>query len=269
MPNGIKASENEVREILILDGIIYENGTVTASDPWYRRVEFKDENPDLLTQNDIGDYFIVLLDSERNVLSKMGFNVSFWYVDINNMSQVHHTNETPFLFTIEFLSNTRYVEVLDKNDTMVLSRVVSLHAPTVEIIYPNGGENLSLNKEYTITWTAQDLDGDTLEYNVYCKHGSSNEPTSWILISPLGIKETHFTWNTSDIYWAPGDTYKIRVVALDGINQGEDPSNETFILSNTTIATMPDNTTKGTPGFELILVLVAVVLVLFWQRKRI
>ena len=80
--------------------------------------------------------------------------------------------------------------------------------PTVEIISPNGGENLT--EIVTITWDGYDLDMDTLTYNV----AYEREGIGWYLIAE-NITAEEFSWNMSESYVFRGTAFKVKVVVRD------------------------------------------------------
>ena len=113
----------------------------------------------------------------------------------------------------------------DSDDVVVLSKVISPNPPTVDILFPNGGETFIIGEDITIEWEGNDLDGDTLLYSVtYSLNGEDWVPIDW------GLTEGELIWNTSG--FAPSNEYKIKVVANDGINTGIDISDGTFTLLN-------------------------------------
>ncbi|MEO7659723.1 MAG: carboxypeptidase-like regulatory domain-containing protein, partial [Pyrinomonadaceae bacterium] len=113
--------------------------------------------------------------------------------------------------------------VLLHNGQILASRQASANSPTVTVTSPNGGETLS-GASANFTWTASDLDGDTLTYAL---EYSSDNGTTW--------KALAFNWNTTSF---PVDLTKLqgsnqaffRVTASDGFNSAEDQSNAVFIV---------------------------------------
>gem|GEM_PF-4306082 len=206
---------------LIICGTINKNNSVIPIEPWYQI-----ENATIdLYPNDAGNYFIVLTDEQHNILSKSGFNVSFGDLieDQNGNYSYYPTNSSGFIFTLPYLSETRYIELQDSNDTIFLSKNISIHTPTVEITSPNGGEKISINDEYIISWEASDEDDDPLIYAVsYSPDGEQWTPIDW------GLTEKQCIWNTSKL--SPGNNYKIRIITSDGVNTAIDESN-TFSLN--------------------------------------
>lgn len=147
-------------------------------------------------------------------------------------------------------------------------------APTVEVIYPNGGE--VLNGVVNITWTAFDLDGDTLSFNVSY---SANNGSDWNSLA-TNCSETWFLWDTTSL--DNGSEYLIRVVVNDGGLTSEDVSDGTFTVENiipmtTTTTTTTTNTTTGTGGgldTTTIIIIVAggvviiIIIIIIMKKKK-
>jgi hypothetical protein len=221
-----QSTKKQSQDVLVLGGTIYKDGTVDAVDPWY---QISEGEPNI-EPSEIGDYFIVLKDSQYNILGKYGFNVSFEdWIDNSNGDITHvYTDSTSFVYTIPFTTGAKFIELRDENNIIVLNKIISTHSPTVEVTYPNGGEELEIGKEYTITWDASDDDGDDLTYSVsYSTDGDNWLPIDWQL------SEKSCIWDTTGLN--PGDSYKIQVLATDGINTGTDESDNTFALITITL----------------------------------
>jgi len=208
-------------EVILLGGEIFKNGTVQIDPTWYRLPK---GTPDLVPGT-TGNYSIVLLDSQQQVLSQMGFNASFTYfLDVNGTLIEKETDVVPFMFNVPYLNMTSIVEIRNVTGHVVASRALSANAPTVRVTYPNGGEVLTVGINYTVTWEASDLDGDQLTYYVGY---SSDAGKTWIPLA-WDLTETNCTWNTSDL--PPRSTYLVKVIAADGVNIGKDISNGTFMI---------------------------------------
>ena len=102
--------------------------------------------------------------------------------------------------------------VLTHGGTVLAERIVSQHAPQVIITSPAGSEYW--NGTQTVTWTADDGDGDTLTYVVLY---SPDDGQSWLPIA-TDLTETSFSFDTTFV--GGGSISRIRVLASDGINTG-------------------------------------------------
>jgi len=116
--------------------------------------------------------------------------------------------------------------VLKQGDTTLASRWVSAHAPTVTVLAPNGGENVT--GPLHISWTASDADGDPLRYVV--QYSPDNGATWRALV--VNWTDTSFTVDAQNLAVLPGSSQaRIRVIASDGVNTAEDQSNAVFTVA--------------------------------------
>jgi hypothetical protein len=199
----------------------HSNGSITAPDPWYYRSE---GTPDL-EPGTKGTHYIVLKNAYTDTLARMGFNVSFTFV-IDHMGNltVYRTDMVHLAFTVPYVKGTALIRIEDAKGTILYARRISANSPEVEVTHPNGGEFLKLGETHKLTWKADDLDGDPLSYAVsYSNDGGA----TW---APLAItlEDPVFLWNTEGL--SPG-RYRIRVMASDGFNTGDDVSDRCFIVA--------------------------------------
>jgi hypothetical protein len=82
----------------------------------------------------------------------------------------------------------------------------------VQITAPIGGEHLAANAAFTVRWTATDLDGDPLNYDLYY---STDAMQTWMPLTTM-LETNEFLW-ISDL--APGSAQGyLKVEACDGFN---------------------------------------------------
>lgn len=104
----------------------------------------------------------------------------------------------------------------------VSSFVIANSAPTVRVLFPNGGETLS--GDVNILWYATDPDNDPLRINIsYWKFGTG---------MPVSITEDtendgNYLWDTTGLCGA----YKIGITAFDGKLAGTDWSDNYFNIT--------------------------------------
>lgn len=165
-----------------------------------------------------GDYTLELLDGASNVIREIPFE-----------PDISMGNDFPFsfaTFAIPVLVDPaiRQARVLHQGEILA-SRSGSPNPPTVEVVFPNGGESLD-GTQATLEWTGSDLDGDPLTYIVqYSADGGS-------------------TWKTLVVDW-PNQSYDIsldlleetnngliRVLASDGFDSDTDTSDGPFSVPN-------------------------------------
>ncbi|MFW9841363.1 MAG: hypothetical protein ACFFES_10750 [Candidatus Thorarchaeota archaeon] len=157
-----------------------------------------------------------------------------------------------------------YPQLYDAENDVFLANtmywLVENRAPTVEVVFPNGGE--VLDGIQIVEWTAVDFDSDPLTFDVYY---SDNNGSDWSLLAS-GLTVLQYEWNTTQ--HDDGDTYMILVEVTDGMLGNQDVSDAPFEL---------DNFVGGGPGFTLdpmlliIIgagVLVVIILVVIIMKKK-
>jgi hypothetical protein len=129
-----------------------------------------------------------------------------------------------FLEALPAASGVKGVQV--RGDSTILdARVASDNPPTVQVVSPNGGETLSAG--FAISWTAADLDGDSLSFDVFY---SPDNGVTWTLLA-MGITNT--SWQLPSLDAIPGsDQGRIRVVTNDGFNTSMDTCDGTVSVPN-------------------------------------
>jgi len=200
--------------VLLVNGLIYKNGSA----------ELK---PSMLLENmsvnlesgGKGDYYIVLLDSKQNVLTKVGFKVSFYLMTTEGMKNMDFAS---FAYRIEWKEGTKRIELQDKNENILASQLVSENKPEVKVLYPNGGEVFTKGEKIKIKWQASDKDNDVLTYSL----AISQNGETWVPID-INIKVNEYELNTIGL--EKGD-YLIKLRATDGVNIAEDISDGMFAI---------------------------------------
>ena len=167
-----------------------------------------------------GNYTLQLLDAADNILEEISFEPEIIDVDFPAMAP------NAGIFTLSTLADPAIqgVNVL-KNGSFLSSMDASPNTPTVEVVFPNGGEVLSGN-QVTLEWNASDLDGGPLTYLVQF---SRDGGTTWETLA------TDLPNQTYDIPLAfLGETTQglLRVMVSDGFNTSTDESDGTFITPN-------------------------------------
>lgn len=152
----------------------------------------------------------------------LNYSVYLWnYHSTQWLPFIENTNETSIEFnTTLYLDGYLYrIKVEATNGTHTGSTSTGIfiidnyeEAPTVMILYPTGGG--VYDSFVSIQWEGIDPDLDALTYTVYYRE----ETGSWIVLTS-GISVTNYNWITISI---PNGYYYIRVVASDGLLEGED-----------------------------------------------
>ncbi len=170
-----------------------------------------------------GNYVLELQDGSGQVIQDYNFSDPFFGCDSD-------LNTTGFAFTIPF--DSRAHKIVGKYFNEVKDeRIITSNAPTVEIYSPKDEDIWSGMQ--TINWNASDADGDTdLSYTL---EYSDDNGEKWYLIT-TEYKEKSFAWNTDGVQ--PGNAYKIKVTASDGVKTGES-SSSAFTIQNPGIEIQP------------------------------
>ena len=202
-------------EGLLVSGTVNKDNSVTL-DPFI----YLGDTELTLNPGNEGNFFFVLKDENGNVLSKSGFDVSFYMPDPDGGL----VDETGFVFTIEWIAGTRKIELQDLNGEVLASRVVSENKPSVTVQSPNGGEAIAKGESIHIRWEASDIDGDNLSYSLAM---SMNGGESWL---PIDIDLTVGEYIIDTTNLEGGQNYLIKVRATDGVNTSEDVSDAVFSI---------------------------------------
>lgn len=133
------------------------------------------------------------------------------------------TGQTLFA-TVPFYTGTARVQ-LTQDGQPVTEKPVSPHAPTVQVVSPNGGETVA--GPLTVQWTADDADDDPLYYLVqYSADGGLNWET-------LATMHPTTTFTLDDAGGLRGSAQaRVRVIASDGVNTGLDASDADFTVAD-------------------------------------
>ncbi|MFH1663541.1 MAG: LamG-like jellyroll fold domain-containing protein, partial [archaeon] len=204
-------------DILLLSGLIEVNLNVALDEAYViKGQEFGYSD---------GNCAIRTIDVNGQNIGDYNFAVSF----IIQTNPPTESNYSSFLLGVPFSEDINSVQVIC-NGELKAERFVSANAPSVSFVSPSGGEQWT--GDNLIEWTASDLDGDDLEYVLQY---SDDNGSTW---NPLGmhVTDTNFTF---DVGMVDGNTsYKIKVIATDGVLTGEAISN-TFTILNPNIEIEP------------------------------
>ncbi|MGB3092781.1 MAG: Ig-like domain-containing protein, partial [Candidatus Zixiibacteriota bacterium] len=97
--------------------------------------------------------------------------------------------------------------------------------PTVDVLDPNGGENLGIGSSHDVLWSASDNLGVTKIVSLYY---STDGGSSWIPIDENEFNDGVFAWIIPD---TPSAQCRVKVTAYDEAgNAGEDISNGDFTI---------------------------------------
>jgi hypothetical protein len=220
-PDQIRAAATE--EYLAVFGTIYTATGQVELDTFYRVPDAWD-----VMGRVPGEYSIRLLDSGDGTLADYPFTPRSTHLEPGPSScQLGAAAATLPAEIAEFVPwVTGTVRIAIYHGTQELAaRTVSAHAPQVTLTSPNGGEVLD-GSPITVTWTASDADGDSLEFTLeYSVDGGAHWQT-------MGSAITASSWSI-DAGFVPGtDQGRFRIVATDGVNTARDASDGDFSVPN-------------------------------------
>ncbi|PIN95103.1 hypothetical protein COU56_02085 [Candidatus Pacearchaeota archaeon CG10_big_fil_rev_8_21_14_0_10_31_9] len=198
---------------ILISGIIYDDNSVSF-DKFY----ILNENSFINETYSYGNYSITL-----KVNNSIFYNYEFEpiFKMIHTGGDTTDTNITPFVAVLPFADNVTQI-IVQNSTTILAERNVSANTPTVS--FNNSFQGESYNDSFMITWNADDTDGDNLTYAVLISDDGGNNFTT----VALDIDETNLVIENSLL--ENGSEFKIKVLATDGVNTGEDISNFSFSI---------------------------------------
>ncbi len=157
-----------------------------------------------------GDWTIALLDASNLDLATYPFAP-------DELTDAEESPGRPAVISeiVPWAAGTVKIEIRYQG-SVVATRSVSAHPPSVTITSPAAGINLP-GGPFNATWTGSDLDGDALTYSVLYSNDSG---TTWQTLA-TGLNVTELALNTDQL---PGGSGLLRVVASDGLLSGQDTS---------------------------------------------
>jgi hypothetical protein len=218
VPNySLSFQDAESSQVFILSGIIDASGVVTNL---HNRLAHDLET----TPATPGSPYVLVFGSDDNVLLRYPFEVGI------EAAPPAGYDSYPFdtqLFNViaPFPPETKWVELLHQEQ--VLARLSpSASPPSVQLLSPNGSENLSGSGFFTVRWTSSDPDGDDLSNDLFY---SIDGGQSWTIIA-AAVGGNEFPWSLADV---PGtDKGMVKVVASDGFHSREDSSDGLFLIED-------------------------------------
>ena len=229
--------------VLFVSGKVYKNGSAEFDS--YFEVAEGSVN---IEPNAIGDYYIVLVDSEEKVIDKYGFTTNF---ELLTHEGVKYINQSSFVYRVPWNDKIKRIELQDKNGNVLASKTVSPNKPEIWIISPKNGDVFRENETILVKWDANDVDGDTLVFSL----GLSKDKENWVPLA-WNLKDKEYVLRTNSLskghYWL-----KVRVT--DGINTAEAISGEFFIGIPEGKIEKEITPTTPTPGFEAFLAILALL----------
>jgi len=193
----VGASETPQR-FISFSGTLSQTDAVTL-DPW------KSYTDTVTLVDSTGSLMVQAVDGAGIVVASTAFTVQFFMVH-----PVRALTEAPFEGVVNFPAGTVKFQVV--KDGRVLAEVpVSANAPIVSGVTPRS--TTTLNGPYTIAWTGNDPDGNTLTYTVEYNPDATDPLSTWMILAD-GLETASWTEDFSQL---PGGSHaRIRVTAYDG-----------------------------------------------------
>jgi hypothetical protein len=164
-----------------------------------------------------GDYVVQVKDCGDGTLAENSFPVSFTGPEGELMEFVS------FSFILPAPAQSCSIQ-LYLNDQLLAEQIISANAPSVVVTMPNGGE--LWDGQETVTWTANDPDGDSLLFTVLY---SGDNGLTWRVLDSQ-VESAEFPVDTQGFNGT--DSALIRVLATDGGNTGSDDSDDVFSVAD-------------------------------------
>ena len=192
---------------LMVSGVVYPDGTVSRPEIIRLEGEPLDDAASFMPPQPAGDdYCLDVWGQDNQKLAQRCFDAGF-----ADLEHGEPTDSSAFLFLLPDVDPAAVSKVTVSRDDEALVEVSpSHHAPTVQVLYPTDGT--TLHGRQTITWQADDADGDRLSYDILY---SADDGQSW---QPLAIQlsSMEYTFYTSQIPAA--GLVRLRVTATDGFH---------------------------------------------------
>jgi hypothetical protein len=170
-----------------------------------------------------GTYTIRFEDNMGQEIVSYPFEPMFGVDSIVGMTAIDDQNIGSFTLLLPKPENLHRIVLLHGADILD-TRDSSNSAPSVQVIYPNGGEIIT-GPDLTVTWNASDADGDpvmsTIQY-------STDGGATWTTLA-TGVFSNSYDISTDHL---PG-TYQgfVRVIASDGLRTSIDTSDAVFSMA--------------------------------------
>jgi len=174
-----------------------------------------------------GEYSVVYLDGNEQVLAQTGFDLSFLpIIGSEPVFPIVEDDQAPFVIRIPDVPGTAKM-LIKKGSVTLGEKAISSNAPTIQITSPNGGEEFLTGDTINVSWSAVDSDDDDLFYTVFLSDDNGNT------LVPLELDFTETNYSFEAPLLINSTEVIIKVIATDGINTGTDQSDSSFsILSD-------------------------------------
>ncbi len=198
---------------LIIDGIIQNSETGDLYPAW--QSNFKE---DLYDYEGEGKYAISLIGKEFNTLFTRRFDKAPMYdaEDFSSFSQI-----------VPFMKGIKSICLTGPSGFQTICISAGSQSPSVMLKTPNGGGTFPATGNMKASWTAADPDGDNLIYSLLY---SNDNGDNWQVVQDE-IEDTNALVVLDQLPGGNG-TCLLKILATDGINQGENIISTPFTKGN-------------------------------------
>ncbi len=160
------------------------------------------------------------------------WNGTHWIQIATELQTTSHIWNTSTLqdgdyYRIQVIASDNYsISIITTTTAFIINNVPE--SPTVQLLYPNGGEVLT--GTVTISWIASDPENDSLSFTLYYWYNEA-----WNLINS-GITTYTYDWNTNSL--EDNINYSMRIIASDDGLTEEDQSDSSFSIDNPHVPTV-------------------------------
>ncbi len=192
------------QKLLFFEGSVNAGGS-TRIQPWYAMTSIE------AVTDTVGDTQIQAVDASGKVLATQAINPKFFVLAEPPVT----VDYAPFMGAIRFPDGVARFQIVQKGNVLYDAKV-SANDPVVSAVYP-ASPGSTLDGPQTITWAAQDADGDSLKYLVEYNPNPQDPASDWEV---LAANITATQWQ-DDFGTLPGSAAAaIRITATDGIRSG-------------------------------------------------
>lgn len=214
MPFGVTAARaTQKTPHIIVSGNI-KDGQIDLRRPFWVR----DREDGAYSDSGEGSYSIVLKNASGDTLFERRFEPPTEFIGADHNSDHFHE-------ILPYPPGTAAI-VFTHQGQVLRTVSISAHAPVVQVLSPNGGENWPDAGPYTIRWQASDADGDDLTAVVLY---SADGGATWEPLA-VNLKTTELQVQAGDL--PGGNDNLVRVLVSDGVNTSHDDSDSPFTVSD-------------------------------------
>lgn len=207
--------------------VIFVSGMIDPADnihlgPWFRMPAGVPDRVD----GDPGGYRVRFYDANGDLLQDVGFPLNFGGDHLGDIPPI-----TFFGFTVPWVDDTVRIDI-DRGEhdsgippANLATRVVSDHAPTVDIVDPPPGQTVPHDEPFVLTWQADDLDGDDLTTVVM----ASADGDYWGPVN--GWLDNGETTASIPAFLFPRGPIQLKVVVTDGVHMTESEPLELVVIA--------------------------------------